>query len=54
MKMCSIIRVLVPYDRVITPYFHSGPQGNAMPTSMVSALVGAQTGLMVIAQETFI
>ena len=41
-----------PYDRVITPYFHSGPQGNAMPTSMVSALVGAQTGLMVIAQET--
>ena len=41
-----------PYDRVITPYFHSGPQGNALPTSIIPALVGAQTGLMVIAQET--
>ena len=42
-----------PYDRVITPYFSSGPAGNAMPTSIIPALVGAQTGLMVIAQETF-
>lgn len=41
-----------PFDRIITPYFHSGPVSNCLPSSIMSALVCAQTGLLTVHQCT--